>query len=45
MVIIELEALGIIGTLYVLAVFVLSTLNFSNIMRRQFLKASAEIQW
>lgn len=39
--IIELVALGIIGTLYVLAVFILSTLNFSNIMRRQFLKASA----
>ncbi|MCL5408112.1 MAG: hypothetical protein M1518_01950 [Candidatus Thermoplasmatota archaeon] len=37
----ELEILGIIGTVYVLGVFVLSVLNFSNIVRRQFLKASA----
>ncbi|MEM0135510.1 MAG: hypothetical protein QXU18_09875 [Thermoplasmatales archaeon] len=37
----ELVVLGIIGTLYVLGVFVLSIMNFSNIMRRQFLKASA----
>jgi hypothetical protein len=40
-VIAELEILGIIGTVYVLGVFVLSVLNFSNIVRRQFLKASA----
>ena len=37
----ELEILGIVGTVYVLAVFVLSLSNFSNIVRRQFLKASA----
>ncbi|MCL4447611.1 MAG: hypothetical protein M0Z77_06385 [Thermoplasmatales archaeon] len=37
----ELVVLGIIGTVYVLGVFALSILTFSNIMRRQFLKASA----
>jgi hypothetical protein len=40
-VIAELVVLGIIGTVYVLGVFALSILTFSNIMRRQFLKASA----
>ncbi len=36
----ELEVLGGIGAVYVLAVFVLSIRNFSN-LRRQFLRASA----
>jgi hypothetical protein len=40
-VIAELEIFGAIGTVYVLGVFALSISTFSNIMRRQFLKASA----
>ncbi len=41
MVIAGLVVFGIIGTVYVLGVFILSALNFSNIMRREFLKDSA----